>query len=158
MDGILSFLGMVIVAIIGLVGVILQVKSKEKTESIDFKIDNIKKEFTKKTDDFTNELISFKEESTESDKMISDQIQEVRMTVCKRFLVTELSKIEEENYIPSEEQKRVLKDTKDEYNAAGGDSYVDDMYDDLRDKGLIQKMFTKKRISDIVKLIIKGGK
>ena len=137
MDGILSFLGMVIVAIIGLVGVILQVKSKEKTESIYLNIDNIKKEFTKKTDDFTNELISFKEESTESDKMISDQIQEVRMTVCKRFLVTELSKIEEENYIPSEEQKRVLKDTKDEYNAAGGDSYVDDMYDDLRDKGLI---------------------
>ena len=137
MDGILSFLGMVIVAIIGLVGVILQVKSKEKTESIDSKIDNIKKEFTKKTDDFTNELISFKEESTESDKRISDQIQEVRMTVCKRFLVTELSKIEEENYIPSEEQKRVLKDTKDEYNAAGGDSYVDDMYEDLRDKGLI---------------------
>lgn len=130
MDGILSFLGMVIVAIIGLVGVILQVKSKEKTESIDSKIDNMKKEFT-------NELISFKEESTESDKMISDQIQEVRMTVCKRFLVTELSKIEEENYIPSEEQKRVLKDTKDEYNAAGGDSYVDDMYEDLRDKGLI---------------------
>ena len=137
MDSILSFLGMVIVAIIGLIGVILQVKSKEKTESIDSKIDNIKKEFTKKTDDFTNELISFKEESTESDKIISDQIQEVRMTVCKRFLVTELSKIEEENYIPSEEQKRVLKDTKDEYNAAGGDSYVDDMYDDLRDKGLI---------------------
>lgn len=137
MDGILSFLGMVIVAIIGLVGVILQVKSKEKTESIDFKIDNIKKEFNKKTDDFTNELISFKEESTESDKRISDQIQEVRMTVCKRFLVTELSKIQEENYIPSEEQKIVLKDTKDEYNAAGGDSYVDDMYDDLRDKGLI---------------------
>ena len=137
MESILSFLGMVIVAIIGLVGVILQVKSKEKAESIDFKIDNIKKEFTKKTDDFTNELITFKEESTESDKRISDQIQEVRMTVCKRFLVTELSKIEEENYIPSEEQKRVLKDTKDEYNAAGGDSYVDDMYDDLRDKGLI---------------------
>ena len=137
MEGILSFLGMVIVAIIGLVGVILQVKSKEKTESIDLKIDNIKKEFTKKTDDFTNELISFKEESTESDKRISDQIQEVRMTVCKRFLVTELSKIEEESYIPSEEQKRVLKDTKDEYNASGGDSYVDDMYDDLRDKGLI---------------------
>ena len=137
MDGILSFLGMVIVAIIGLVGVILQVKSKEKTESIDSKIDNIKKEFNKKTDDFTNELLSFKEESTERDKRISDQIQEVRMTVCKRFLVTELSKIEEENYIPSEEQKRVLKDTKDEYNAAGGDSYVDDMYDDLRDKGLI---------------------
>lgn len=130
MDSILSFLGMVIVAIIGLIGVILQVKSKEKTESIDSKIDNMKKEFT-------NELISFKEESTESDKRISDQIQEVRMTVCKRFLVTELSKIEEKNYIPSEEQKRVLKDTKDEYNAAGGDSYVDDMYEDLRDKGLI---------------------
>lgn len=130
MEGILSFLGMVIVAIIGLVGVILQVKSKEKTESIDSKIDNMKKEFT-------NELISFKEESTESDKRISDQIQEVRMTVCKRFLVTELSKIEEKNYIPSEEQKRVLKDTKDEYNAAGGDSYVDDMYEDLRYKGLI---------------------
>ena len=27
--------------------------------------------------------------------------------------------------------------TLDEYNSAGGDSYVDDMYEDLRDKGLI---------------------
>jgi esterase/lipase len=137
MDGILSFIGMIIVAIIGLIGVILQVKSKEKTESIDSKIDNIKKEFTKKTDDFATELITFKEESTQSDKRISDQIQDVRMKVCKIFLVTELTKISQENYIPSEEQKRVLKDTKDEYNAAGGDSYVDDMYEDLRDKGLI---------------------
>lgn len=137
MNGILSFLGMIIVAIIGLIGVILQVKSKEKTESIDSKIDNIKKEFTKKTDDFATELITFKEESTQSDKRIVDQIQDVRMKVCKRFLVTELTKISQENYIPSEEQKRVLKDTKDEYNAAGGDSYVDDMYEDLRDKGLI---------------------
>lgn len=33
--------------------------------------------------------------------------------------------------------KKSIKDTKDEYNAAGGDSYVDDMYEDLRDKGLI---------------------
>ena len=137
MDGILNLLGMIIVAIIGLVGVILQVKSKEKTESIDLKIDNIKREFTEKTDDFATELESFKKESTESDKRISEQIKGVRMTVCKRFLVTELSKIQEENYIPNEEQKRVLKDTKDEYNQAGGDSYVDDMYEDLRDKGLI---------------------
>ena len=137
MDGILSFLGMIIVAIIGLVGVILQVKSKEKTESIDSKIDNIKREFTKKTDDFATELTTFKEESTQSDKRISDQIQEARMTVCKRFLVTELSKIQEDNYIPNEEEKRVLKDTKDEYNDAGGNSYVDEMYEDLRHKGLI---------------------
>lgn len=137
MEGILSFLGMVIVAIIGLVGVILQVKSKEKTESIDLKIDNIKREFTKKTDDFATELTTFKKESTQSDKRISDQIQELRMTVCKRFLVTELSKIKQEDYIPNEEQKKVLKDTKDEYNEAGGNSYVDEMYDDIRYKGLI---------------------
>ena len=31
----------------------------------------------------------------------------------------------------------MLKDAKDEYNKAGGDSYVDDMYDDARAKGLI---------------------
>lgn len=48
MKDILSFLGMIIVAIIGLVGVILQVKSKEKTESIDFKIDNLKRNLLKK--------------------------------------------------------------------------------------------------------------
>lgn len=47
MKDILSFLGMIIVAIIGLVGVILQVKSKEKTESIDFKIDNLKRNLLK---------------------------------------------------------------------------------------------------------------
>ncbi len=119
MSDLLNFLATILVALISLIGILIQTKSKERQENL------------------KNELQSFKEESLKNDKKIEDTITDVRMQVTKRYLVTEMTKIAQGDYIPNEEQKRVLKESKDEYNKAGGDSYVDDMYDDLRYKKLI---------------------
>ena len=53
------------------------------------------------------------------------------------WLITELTKIRDESYIPNEEQKRLIHEVKDEYNGLGGDSYVDDMFEDCKKKNLI---------------------
>ena len=119
MASILSLIGVVIAAICSLVGVIYQTKGKEKQDNI------------------INKLNNFHKEAIDADNQILAKVDNVRMNVLKRFLVTELTKISNKDYIPNEEQKRMLKDAKDEYNQAGGDSYVDDMYDDARAKGLI---------------------
>lgn len=119
MESILNFLATIVVAIIGLIGIWIQTRSKERQE------------------DIKKDLQAFKDESLMNDKKIENTISDVRMQVTKRYLVTEMTKILQGDYSPNEEQKRVLKEAKDEYNKAGGDSYVDDMYDDLRSKGLI---------------------
>lgn len=119
MASILSLIGVIIAAVLSLIGVIYQTKSKEKQDNI------------------INKLNNFHEETIEADNKILAKVDDVHMNVLKRFLVTELTKIANKDYIPNEEQKRMLKEAKDEYNKAGGDSYVDDMYDDARAKRLI---------------------
>lgn len=119
MENILNFVATIVVAIIGLIGIWVQTRSKERQE------------------DLKKDLHTFRDESLLNDKRIERTISDVRMNVTKRYLVTEMTKIKQGDYSPNEEQKRVLKEAKDEYNKAGGDSYVDDMYDDLRKQGLI---------------------
>ena len=119
MDSVLSLIGTVIVAIIGLIGIYIQTKSKERQDDIKKKIDD------------------FREESSKNDKKIEKTIADVSMNVTKRYLVTEMTKIKQGDYTPNEEQKRLLKEAKDEYNKAGGKSYVDDMYEDLRNRQII---------------------
>jgi len=103
---------MVAVALISLTGVIIQTNSNSK-------IDQLRKE------------------SKEADEKLENKITEVNMNDLKRFLITEMSKIKQGSFAPTENEKRVLAEAKDEYNKAGGDSYVDDMYDELKKQGLI---------------------
>lgn len=103
---------MVAVALISLTGVIIQTNSNSK-------IDQLRKE------------------SKESDEKLENKITEVNMNDLKRFLITEMSKIKQGAFTPTENEKRVIAEAKDEYNKAGGDSYVDDMYDELKKAGLI---------------------
>ena len=119
MSDTLNFIATIVVALIGLAGIWIQTRSKERQEGL------------------KKDIEEFKGESLENDKKIEATISDVRMNVTKRYLVTEMTKIAQGDYVPHEEQKRVLKESKDEYNKAGGDSYVDDMYDDLRDRNLI---------------------
>lgn len=119
MDGVLNLIATLGVALISLCGIIIQNKSKEKQDNLKKSIDD------------------FREESIKNDSKIENTIIDVRMNVTKRYLVTEMTKIQQGDYVPNEEQKRVLKEAKDEYNKAGGDSYVDDMYEDLRHRNLI---------------------
>lgn len=126
MDSFLSFLGMIIVAIIGLIGIIIQTKSHNKLQkqsdivkTMDIKLDKLRAE--SKKDDFN----------------LNKKLDENKMNDLKRFLIIEMTKIDQGIYQATDNQKRMLKEAKDEYNRAGGDSYVDDMYDKLKDKNLL---------------------
>ena len=126
MDSFLSFLCMIIVAIISLIGIIIQTKSHNKLQkqsdivkTMDAKLDKLRAE-TKK-DDFN----------------LNKKLDENKMNDLKRFLIIEMTKIDQGIYQATDNQKRMLKEAKDEYNRAGGDSYVDDMYDKLKDKNLL---------------------
>ena len=126
MDSFLSFLGMIIVAIISLIGIIIQTKSHNKLQkqsdivkTMDAKLDKLRAEAKK--DDFN----------------LNKKLDENKMNDLKRFLIIEMTKIDQGIYKATDNQKRMLKEAKDEYNRAGGDSYVDDMYDKLKDKNLL---------------------
>ena len=125
MDSFLSFLGMIIVAIISLIGIIIQTKSHNKLQkqsdivkTMDAKLDKLRAEAKK--DDFN----------------LNKKLDENKMNDLKRFLIIEMTKIDQGIYQATDNQRRMLKEAKDEYNRAGGDSYVDDMYDKLKDKNL----------------------
>ena len=126
MDSFLSFLGMIIVAIISLIGIIIQTKSHNKLQkqsdivkTMDIKLDKLRAE--SKKDDFN----------------LNKKLDENKMNDLKRFLIIEMTKIDQGIYQATDNQKRMLKEAKDEYNRAGGDSYVDDMYNKLKDKNLL---------------------
>ncbi len=116
----------VLVAIIGLIGIIIQNKSNNKLKS--------QEELLKTVDEKINQL---KEQSNKKDEELNKKLDNMDMENCKRFLIVEMTKITNNYYIPNSEQKRILKETKEIYNAKGGDSYVDDMYNDLRDKKIL---------------------
>ena len=126
MDSFLGFLGMIIVAIISLIGIIIQTKSHNKLQkqsdivkTMDAKLDKLRAEAKK--DDFN----------------LNKKLDENKMNDLKRFLIIEMTKIDQGIYTATDNQRRMLKEAKDEYNRAGGDSYVDDMYDKLKDKNLL---------------------
>ena len=126
MDSFLSFLGMIIVAIISLIGIIIQTKSHNKLQK---QSDIVKTMDTK--------LDKLRAESKKDDFKLNKKLDENKMNDLKRFLIIEMTKIDQGIYQATDNQKRMLKEAKDEYNRAGGDSYVDDMYNKLKDKNLL---------------------
>ena len=116
----------VIVAIIGLIGIIIQNRSHTKLKS--------QEELLKTVDEKIDKL---KTQSTEEDKRLNNKLDAIDMNSCKRFLIVEMTKIKDGTYIPNEEQKRMLHETKTRYNNNGGNSYVDSMFESLQDKGLL---------------------
>ena len=116
----------VLVAIIGLIGIVIQNKSHNKLKS--------QEDLLKTVDDKIDKL---KTQSTEEDKRLNKKLDTIDMDNCKRFLIVEMTKIQDGAYKPNEEQKRMLYETKERYNNDGGDSYVDSMFDGLQAKGLL---------------------
>lgn len=144
MEVFLQFLGPIIIALIGVLTVWIQTKhgnelksQKDLSTQINQGIKQLREEHGNSVKKLQKDIQDLRKESKEGDKEIYKRIGRKDMNDTKRFLVTELTKIKEGYYVPTEEQKRILKDSKDVYNENGGDSYVDDMYDDLRNKGLI---------------------
>ena len=116
----------VLVAIIGLIGIVIQNKSHNKLKS--------QEDLLKTVDDKIDKL---KTQSTNEDKRLNAKLDAMDMDNCKRFLIVEMTKIQDGAYKPNEEQKRMLYETKERYNNDGGDSYVDSMFEGLQAKGLL---------------------
>ena len=116
----------VLVAIIGLIGIVIQNKSNSKLKS--------QEDLLKTVDDKMDKL---KTQSIEEDKRLNKKLDTMDMDNCKRFLIVEMTKIQDGMYTPNEEQKRMLYETKERYNNDGGDSYVDSMFESLQAKGLL---------------------
>lgn len=116
----------VIVAIIGLIGIIIQNRSHTKLKS--------QEELLKTVDEKIDKL---KIQSTEEDERLNNKLDAIDMDSCKRFLIVEMTKINDSTYTPNDEQKRMLYETKERYNNDGGDSYVDNMFENLQAKGLL---------------------
>ncbi len=83
------------------------------------------------------EVNDLRKESKADDVRLNEKLDTINMDVCKRFLIVEMTKIQDGAYIPNEEQKRMLHETKKTYNDKGGDSYVDSMFDRLLNNGLL---------------------
>ena len=116
----------VIVAIIGLIGIIIQNRSHTKLKS--------QEDLLKTVDEKIDKL---KTQSTEEDKRLNNKLDAIDMNSCKRFLIVEMTKIKDGTYIPKEKKKHMLHETKTRYNNNGGNSYVNSMFEGLQDKGLL---------------------
>ena len=114
------------VAIIGLIGIIIQTHSNSKLKS--------QEDLLKTVDE---KMDKFKKQSEDEDRKIHSKLDQMEMDNCKRFLIVEMTKIQDGAYVPNEEQKRMLHETKKTYNDKGGDSYVDSMFERLQAKGLL---------------------
>ena len=98
----------IVVAIIGLIGIIIQTRSNNKLKS--------QQDLLKTVDDKIDKL---KAQSIEEDEKLNQKLDDIDMETCKRFLVVEMTKIREQAYVPNEEQKRLIHETKKIYNEKG---------------------------------------
>ena len=121
-----SAIATVLVAVISLIGIIIQNKSHNKLKN--------QEDLLKTVDEKIDKL---KTQSIEEDKRLNEKLDAMDMDNCKRFLIVEMTKIQDGAYTPNEEQKRMLYETKERYNNDGGNSYVDSMFDGLQAKGLL---------------------
>jgi hypothetical protein len=87
--------------------------------------DNMNSKLTAIQIDFRSEL-----------KNIASDLRKEKLDRAKADLVGLMSRIQN-GYIPTAEEKMILYETKEKYNALGGDSYVDDMFDKLKKEGKI---------------------
>lgn len=114
------------VAIIGLIGIMIQTHSNNKLKS--------QEDLLKTVDE---KMDKFKKQSEDEDRKIHSKLDKMEMDNCKRFLIVEMTKIQDGAYVPNEEQKRMLHETKKTYNDKGGNSYVNSMFERLQAKGLL---------------------
>lgn len=118
MEGVtLSQISMVLAFVVGLIG------------SVEFISIRLKNWFKKALND---ELKPIMDEV----KNIREDMDERTLSRCKGDLVSLMSRIQT-GYVPTHEEKWLLYETKEKYNSLGGDSYVDDMFNNLKKEGKI---------------------
>lgn len=123
---VINAIATILVAIIGLVGIIIQTRSHNKITTQEEILNTVDKK-----------IDTFKKESKEDDEKLNKKLDAMELQSCKRFLIVEMTKISDGSYQPNEEQKRILYETKELYNSKGGDSYVDSMFESLQAKKIL---------------------
>ena len=117
----------IIVALIGLIGIIYQSRSSKKIDDNKTVLEQVGKQ-----------IEELRQEMKENDANINKRVDEISLNMIKRFLVYRLSDLQNGKDGPlTEEQKRILHETKGVYNELGGDSYVDTMFERLEKKDIL---------------------
>ena len=116
----------IIVAIIGLIGIIAQGLISNNTNR---KIKKIKsnEEIEKNIDD----------RLTEMENRLTKKIEDTKMNSNKRFLVDFMRRCEKGESFSDEEIQYAF-EAKEEYNRLGGNSYVDTKWEQLIEKGILK--------------------
>lgn len=121
---IIQVLATIVVAVIGLVGIVVQVNAGKKQE-----------EQKKLSEEINAKITAVQKKSEEDDAKINKILLEAELKSEKRWLIDFMSRaINGETF--NMEQTRVATETKQDYNDKGGDSYVDDMWDMCKEQKL----------------------
>lgn len=112
----------IFVALITTLGVIattlIQVLQARKKDNIDTKLTTMSSNFDKKLN------------------KLSKNLNEEKLDRAKADLIGLMSRIRN-GYVPTTEEKMILFETKEKYNALGGNTYVDEMFEKLKKEGKI---------------------
>jgi hypothetical protein len=114
----------IIVAGIQLVGVIAQVVTNKKY-----------KKQEELQDDINKTIETFRQESKQGDKELKREITQQTLRSNKRWLIDFMSRAQNGEQF-NMEQVKIAYETKELYNGLGGDSFVDDMWEECQKKNL----------------------
>lgn len=110
----------IIVALITTLGVIattsIQAVQARKKDNIDNKLTAMSSNFDKKLN------------------KLSKNLNEEKLDRAKADLIGLMSRIRN-GYVPTTEEKMILFETKEKYNSLGGNTYVDEMFENLKKEG-----------------------
>ena len=123
----------ILATIVPTLGVIIttfiQVSYSKRKDKIEEKLTTLEESFIQQVTDLKKELKS------DIDKLKNDNDIET-LGRCKADLVSLMSNVMN-GYDATTEAKMLLYETKELYNSKGGDSYVDSMFDKLKEEGKI---------------------
>lgn len=123
---IINSIALVIVAIIGLIGTMTQIKSNDKLKNQENILSIV-----------NNKIETMQKKSDEKDEKLNKRINDLEMESTKRFLIVEMTKIQDGEYVPNEEEKKIIHEAKDIYEKLRGNSYVNSMFKRLVKKGIL---------------------
>ena len=86
---------------------------------------------TNKKDSVDTKIKNFSEKVDKELKWFKKSLEDEKKDRAKSDLVMLMSRIRN-GYIPTVEEKMILYETKSKYNALGGNSYVDEMFNELK--------------------------
>ena len=115
-------IGVMFAALCSLIGIIVQAIQSNKSKKSD-----------KLMEIMDGKLDKLKADTDKRDKELWENIKQHHLRYYKDQLVSTMSRIEN-GYVPTIEEKHIIHEQKAAYNELGGDSYVDEMWEDLRNK------------------------